>query len=55
MKKIILAGYGYLGKFIEHQAGFNERKVLYKLSRNPDKHRNGFGKHVEVDFDKEKL
>ena len=55
MKKIILAGYGYLGKFIEQQAGFNERKVLYKLSRNPDKHRNGFGKHVEVDFDTEEF
>ena len=55
MKKIILAGFGYLGKFIEQQADFNEKKVLYKLSRNPGKHRNGFGNHVEVDFDKEKF
>ena len=55
MKKIILAGFGYLGKFIEQQADFNEKKVLYKLSRNPDKHRNDFGEHIEVDFDKEKF
>ena len=55
MKKIILAGFGYLGKFIEQQADFNEKKVLYKLSRNPDKHCNGFGNHIEVDFDKEKF
>ena len=55
MKKIILAGFGYLGKFIEQQADFNEKKVLYKLSRNPGKHRNGYGNHVEVDFDKEKF
>ena len=48
MKKIILAGFGYLGKFIEQQADFNEKKVLYKLSRNPGKHRNGYGNHVEV-------
>ncbi len=55
MKKIILAGFGYLGKFIEQQADFNNKKVLYKLSRNPDKYRSVFGKHVEVDFDKEKF
>ena len=55
MKKIILAGFGYLGKFIEQQADFNEKKVLYKLSRNPGKHRNGYSNHVEVDFDKEKF
>ena len=55
MKKIILAGFGYLGKFIEQQGDFNEKKVLYKLSRNPDKHRNDFGNHVEIDFDKEKF
>ena len=55
MKKIILAGFGYLGKFIEQQADFNYKKVLYKLSRNPDKYRSVFGKHVEVDFDKEKF
>ena len=55
MKKIILAGFGYLGKFIEQQADFNEKKVLYKLSRCPGKHRNSFGNHVEVDFDKEKF
>jgi len=55
MKKIILAGFGYLGKFIEQQADFNEKKVLYKLSRNPGKHSNGYGNHVEVDFDKEKF
>ena len=55
MKKIILAGFGYLGKFIEQQADFNEKKVLYKLSRNSDKHCNGFGNHIEVDFDKEKF
>jgi len=55
VKKIILAGFGYLGKFIEQQADFNNKKVLYKLSRNPDKYRSVFGKHVEVDFDKEKF
>ncbi|GIS46468.1 MAG: hypothetical protein Ct9H90mP18_08000 [Gammaproteobacteria bacterium] len=55
MKKIILAGFGYLGKFIEQQADFNEKKSPYKLSRNPDKLCNGFGNHVEVDFDKEKF
>ena len=55
MKNIILAGFGYLGKFIEQQADFNNKKVLYKLSRNPNKYRSIFGKHVEVDFDKEKF
>ena len=55
MKKIILAGFGYLGKFIEQQADFNNKEVLYKLSRNPDKYRSVFGKHVEIDFDKEKF
>ena len=55
MKNIILAGFGYLGKFIEQQADFNNKKVLYKLSRNPNKYRSIFGRHVEVDFDKEKF
>ena len=55
MKNIILAGFGYLGKFIEQQADCNNIKVLYKLSRNPDKYRSVFGKHVEIDFDKEKF
>ena len=51
-KRVILAGYGYLGKYILNQTPDKHRDMIYKLSRNKETHATNIGQHIQVDFDK---
>ena len=51
MNKVVLAGFGYLGKFIEQQCPTGYRKEFYKLSRNENDQDPNIGDHIKVDFD----